>query len=169
MIRFAGCALLLCLAIPTPAAAQSDDEPCAVAKPKKSRGLSGLLGSIARGVVQRGADAAGVPSVYGARSSVEALLTDFIACKLEPKERKQAAAATADVLERGDGASARWDSSVRPGVSGSSTVMASSRLADGTQCRDVRDVATIDGEEQTITKRMCRAPGAAGYTVQARA
>lgn len=169
MIRFAGCALLLCLAIPAPAAAQSDDEPCKIAKPKKSRGLSGFLGGIARGVVQRGADAAGVPSVYGARNSVEALLTDFIACKLEPKEREQAAAATADVLERGDGATASWESDTRPGVGGSSTVTASTSLADGTQCRDVRDVATVDGKEQTITKRMCRAPGASGYVIQARA
>lgn len=168
MMRFAGCAFLLCLAIPAPAAAQSGDEPCAIAKPKKSRGLGGLLGGIARGVVQRGVGSTGLPLDYSTQSSLETMLTDFIACQLEPKEREQAAAATADVLERGDGATARWESDERPGVRGSSTVTASSKFADGTQCRDVRNVATIDGEEQTITKRMCRAPGASGYVIQAR-
>lgn len=169
MMRFAGCAFLLCLAIPASAAAQSGNQPCATEKPKKPRGLSGLLGGIARGVVQRGIGATGLPLDYATQSTLDTMLTDFIACQLEPKEREQAAAATADVLERGDGATASWESDTRPGVSGSSSVTASSSLADGTQCRDVRDVATIDGKEQTITKRMCRAPGASGYVIQARA
>ncbi len=96
------------------------------------------------------------------------VLTAAFACKLDPKEQQQAADATAVATRSGQvGASSRWTSEARPDVTGSSTVAGKERLADGTTCMSVRDVAIVSGEETTVTKRMCRAPGASGYTLAA--
>jgi surface antigen len=133
---------------------------------KASRG-SNILGSVLGGAASRtiGRTAIGyyvpVPEVSG-------ILTDAFACKLEPKEQKQAAAATVTAT-RGEkvGATSSWASEARPGVTGSSTVAGKERLADGTRCMTVRDSAFVNGEETLVTKRMCRPPGAAGYTLAA--
>jgi hypothetical protein len=52
-------------------------------------------------------------------------------------------------------------------VTGSSTVNTRNKRADGTTCLAVTDVVIVNGEETRETKNMCRAPGAANYTLAA--
>jgi surface antigen len=95
------------------------------------------------------------------------MLTDAIACKLDQKEQKQAAEATTQAVRGGVGTTSSWTSETRPNVKGSSTVKGQTLASNGTSCLSVTDVVIIDGEETTVSKRMCRAPGASGYTVAA--
>ena len=39
--------------------------------------------------------------------------------------------------------------------------------ASGGKCITVNDIVIVNGEETTANKRMCRAPGAARYTLMA--
>ncbi len=97
---------------------------------------------------------------------VAGVLSDAIACRLDQGEQKQAAGATQTVVRGGEiGTSSEWKSDTRAGVSGKSTLTARSERADGASCVQVTDVIIVDGEETTVPKTMCRAPGASGYTI----
>ncbi|RJF86102.1 hypothetical protein D3876_20000 [Sphingomonas cavernae] len=63
------------------------------------------------------------------------------------------------------GGSESWTSTTREGVSGTSTVTAQARGADGGDCVTVDDVIIVNGEETIASKRMCRAQGGSGYAV----
>ncbi|ABD25772.1 hypothetical protein Saro_1328 [Novosphingobium aromaticivorans DSM 12444] len=137
----------------------------------KSAGSSILGGIIGQGV-GRAASSAGVSS-YFPSAEVADTLTNVIACKLDPEEQKQAAAATLEAT-RGDdvGSSASWTSNTRENVSGTSTVTArndevAANGGRGMQCITVTDVIIVNGEETTANKRMCRAPGSARYALAA--
>ena len=66
------------------------------------------------------------------------------------------------------GQMAAWTSNTREDVSGTSTVTGRERPGnDGRDCITVTDVIIVDGEETRADKRMCRAPGAARYTIVA--
>ena len=153
---------------------------------KKSVGSS-ILGSMAGSVAGRvgGRFASFVPLPEFAT-----ILTNAIACKLDQKEQKQAADATLAVT-RGDestgdvavGQTAEWTSSSRKDVKGKSTIVAveqvpaaappgkakgkDKQLASASQCITVSDVVIVAGEETTASKRMCKAPGQARYTLMA--
>jgi len=96
-------------------------------------------------------------------------LTNAIACRLDPEEQKQAAAATIEATrgaEGGDADRRRWvrpprgRSETRENVSGTSTVVArNDNDKGGMQCITVSDVIIVNGEETTADKRMCRRPG----------
>lgn len=133
---------------------------------KKRSGLGSFLGSVAGSVAgsRMGSLGMGYPGAL-LSNQINAVLSDAIACRLSPDERERAADATNRAVEKPVGTTERWQSSTRD-ASGSSTVTGQTRLADGALCKDVRDVATINGEEQTVTKRMCRTPGKSGYTMQ---
>ena len=162
------CAALLALALPVPAAAQesaagaSSASGCKLSQTKKrgSSMLGGMLGGLANRALSRTGLASYVPT-----NSFATMLTDAIACKLDEKEQKQAATATTEALRGGVGSTANWKSETRPWVSGSSTVKAQTMAANGASCMEVRDVVIVEGEETTVSKRMCRAPGASGYPV----
>ena len=125
------------------------------------------MGSVFGGMASRAIGRTGI-GYYLPMPEFSSVLTEAFACKLDPKEQKQAADATAVATRSGRvGASSSWTSEARPDVTGSSTVQGRERLADGTTCMSVRDVAIVSGEETTVTKRMCRAPGASGYTLAA--
>lgn len=94
-------------------------------------------------------------------------LTDAIACQLDKDEQKQAVAATEEALAGGVGSKSEWTSATRQGVTGSSVVTASNTRADGGTCMTVNDVVIVDGEETTVSKQMCRAPGGSGYVLSA--
>jgi hypothetical protein len=141
-----------------------DDCKGADGQKKKKSGLGRFLGGVAGDIVSRKSRSLGVDGGEIGRG-----LADTISCLLSPGERKKADAATQQVVERPVGSTARWTSDTRPGVGGSSTVTSKATLADGTECKNVRKVATIDGEEKILTDRMCRAPGATGYTKKAAA
>jgi surface antigen len=99
---------------------------------------------------------------------VAGVLSDAIACRLDQGEQKQAANATQTVVREGQvGSSQQWSSDSRAGVSGRSTLTARTEEGDGRSCVQVTDVIIVDGEETTVPKKMCRAPGASGYTIAA--
>ena len=89
------------------------------------------------------------------------------------------------------GQTAEWTSSSRKNVTGKSTIVAveqlpaapaaspgkgkgkggnkdgGTQLASASQCITVSDVVIVAGEETTASKRMCKAPGQARYTLMA--
>lgn len=166
-------AAALCLSTapgPMPAVAhpravpQSDDCRGKTGARKKKSGLGKFLGGLAGGAVADRGGALGLD--YGSRETLRQGIADSIACSLSPEEKKQAEDATMKAVAQPVGTSVRWESESRPGVSGSSTVTSQTRLADGTECKDVRKVATIDGEEKFIVEKLCRAPGSSGFVKQ---
>lgn len=132
---------------------------------KGSRAGRGLLGGVIRDSVGDAASRAGVYS-FVPIAEVSETLTNAIACKLDPAEQVQAAAATEQVT-RGEtvGASANWTSETRSGVSGGSTVVAQSDEGGGRRCMNVTDFIIVDGEETRVTKRMCKEPGQPRYVL----
>lgn len=123
----------------------------------RSRGrlLGGLIGGAA-GLIggRRGNTAA----LVGALVPAGALLGDAIAGLLDCDEREKAAAATEEAVRGGIGTTTAWESTTRPGVTGSSTVTAAAPEAGGDPCLTVTDVVIIDGQETRAPKRMCRRP-----------
>src|SRR3954464_6191651 len=155
--------LLLLLAWHAPASAKGQPGERCEAKPKHSM-FGSLAGNIAGDVLGR----SGVPSsVAGVYIPVSSLVSEGITRLLNCKEQKQAATATQNAVRGGVGTTENWTSDSRANVTGSSTVNAQSRRADGTTCLAVTDVVIVNGEETRVTKNMCRAPGASGYTLQA--
>lgn len=133
---------------------------------KKKRG--GMFGAIAGGIANSALGVAGVPTGIGMLSlPVGSLLTDAILSKLDCKEQVQAATATDNAVRGGVGTTSAWQSETRPGVKGSSTVVAANSRAGGGSCMTVNDVVIVDGEETTVSKQMCKSPGASGYTLAA--
>lgn len=164
------CAPLLLLAAQPPAFAYSGAESAQMGKkcePRKKK-RSSLLGSVIGSVAGTALGHAGVPSgIAGVYIPVGSLLSDAIINRLDCKEQVQAATATNEAVRGGVGTSSTWKSETRQNVSGSSTVTAQNARADGTNCMTVNDVIIVDGEETTVGKTMCRAPGASGYTLAA--
>lgn len=148
------------LAAPTTTALQEQDSGCNTPKKKKR---SSVFGSIAGMVADNtiGRSIGGWVPV----NLVAQTLTDAIACKLDQDEQKKAAAATDDAIERGVGGTSEWTSETRDGVSGTSTVTAATTESDGASCMNVNDVIIVNGEETTVSKRMCRAPGSSSYAL----
>lgn len=166
-----GFASLIALALqaPAPARAQAAAEQeagggCKLtgAKKRGSSILGGMLGGLANRAIGRNPLAS-----YISTNAFANMLTDAIACRLDAQEQKQAANATTEAVRGGVGTTSTWSSASRPGVTGSSTVKAQTLAANGASCMDVTDVVIVDGEETTVSKRMCRQPGASGYTLAA--
>jgi len=175
MIRaFLASASLILLPVASPAAAQQQGASAqggsgsACKQNTKRRRGSSMLGSVLGGMASGalGGRLGGV-AAYIPFNTVATLLTDAIACKLDEREQKQAAGATEEAVRGGVGTKSTWTSSSRQGVSGSSTVLAQTQTAGGGTCMDVNDVIIVNGEETTVSKRMCRAPGSSGYTLSA--
>ncbi|MEZ5710365.1 MAG: hypothetical protein R3E02_13360 [Blastomonas sp.] len=124
----------------------------------------GLFGGIIGGVVGQ---ATGIGAIGGfIAGQFAGLLVAEIACQLDEKEQEQAAEATVAVTEKEEvGASEVWRSETRPDVTGSSTIAAVDTQPNGRSCLDIVDIVIIDGEETRATKRMCRKPGEARYSL----
>lgn len=152
---------------PTPTPSPGDDNG-GCPKGKKGSGVGrSILGGVIRDAVGDAASKAGVYS-YVPISEVSGTLTDAIACRLDPAEQVQAAAATEEVT-RGEevGATANWTSATRPDVSGSSTVASINEEGGGRKCMNVNDFIIVDGEETRVSKRMCKGPGESRYVLAA--
>ena len=135
--------------------------------PKKKKS-GGMFGAIAGGIAGTALGGWGAPATIGLLAlPVGSLLTDAIIKKLDCKEQVQAATATDNAVRGGVGTTETWESETRPGVKGSSTVVAANTQAGGGSCMTVNDVVIVDGEETPVSKRMCKAPGASGYTLAA--
>jgi len=158
--------------IPRSSSSSTSSDGCPKGK-KKSEGASVFGGLLNQGI-GRAASSAGVSSFFPS-AEVADTLTNAIACKLDPEEQKQAAAATLQATRSGEvdaepevGSSASWTSQTRDNVSGTSTVTARSNAdAAGMQCITVTDVIIVGGEETTANKRMCKPPGSARYSLMA--
>lgn len=134
-------------------------------KPKKGGLGRAILGNMMNEVTGRVTGQMGMVGRWVPSATVAGLLSDAIACRLDPGEQKQAADATiAATRQEKVGATSTWSSSTRPGVSGKSTVLARSSEGGGS-CMTVSDVVIVEGEETTVAKRMCRVPPATGYAI----
>jgi hypothetical protein len=154
--------------VTTPAPKPSEEGNGGCPKGKKGSGIGrNILGNVINDAVGDAASKAGVYS-YVPIGEVSGTLTDAIACRLDPAEQVQAAAATEEVT-RGEevGATSNWTSATRPEVSGSSTVAARSDLSDGTRCMNVTDIIIVEGEETRVSKKMCKEAGASRYVLAA--
>ena len=141
------------------AAAQA---PCAVSGLGKA-----ALGSAVGLGATAAAKKAGVKNAQVVGLVISSLLTDKIACLLNPEEQTQAATATHSVVQQAVGAKVDWTSTTRPDVTGVSSVTAETKKPDGALCRVVRDVIIVGGEETVASKTLCRAVGASGFTLAA--
>lgn len=130
------------------------------------RAGGGILGGLLGGIV---GEASGIGAVGGfIAGQFTGVLVAEIACQLQPEEQEQMAAATETVTQQEEvGATAEWVSPTRADVSGSSTVTAVNSQPNGATCMDVTDVVIVGGEETRVSKRMCRGPGEARYTLAA--
>jgi surface antigen len=179
MRRLLLASVIAALLLPVPASAQfggllrkrppAPEQPakdCSTS-PKKNIGrsiLGGVLGEAAGRVTRQ----MGTVGTFIPRAEVAGLLTDAIACKLDPDEQVQAADATVEAT-RGEtvGSTAEWTSATRENVSGTSTVTQKTALDDGSSCMDVTDVVIVDGEETRVSKKMCKAKGQKRYVIMA--
>ena len=152
---------------PTPTPSPSTDNGGCPKGKKGSRAGRNILGGILNDAIGDAAGRTGFGS-YLPSAEVAGTLTDAIACRLDPAEQVQAAAATEEVT-RGEavGATANWTSETRENVSGSSTVVARNDERGGRRCMSVTDVVIVEGEETTVSKRMCKGPGEARYVIAA--
>lgn len=132
---------------------------------RRGQVLGGLLGGIAAGLATGLSDRPPeeVAGAVAVAVPVGALLGDAIAARLDCEEQQQAAVATERAVAGGVGTTIDWTSETRPGVSGSSTVLALETEADGAECLTVTDVVIIEGEETRVPKRMCRRPGSTRF------
>ena len=154
--------------VTTPAPQPSEDSSGGCPKGKKGNSIGrNILGNVINDAVGDAASKAGVYS-YVPIAEVSGTLTDAIACRLDPAEQVQAAAATEEVT-RGEevGATANWTSETRANVSGSSTVASVNKEKGGVRCMNVTDVVIVEGEETRVTKKMCKKPGEARYALAA--
>jgi hypothetical protein len=168
MYRFLLALVPLFLLATQPAEARKGDpnQPGQKCEKKKKSGGGGFMRSIAGNLAGQSLGVIGVPSGLGPFSlPLSSLITDAIASKLNCKEQVQAATATNEATRGGVGARSAWTSDTRPGVSGTSTVVARNSSSDGGSCMVVSDVVIVDGEETRVDKRMCRSPGGGHYVV----
>lgn len=151
---------------PTPSPSSKDNGGCPQGRSGSSIGRN-ILGGVIRDAVGDAASRAGVYS-YVPIAEVSGTLTDAIACRLDPAEQVQAAAATEEVT-RGEevGGTSNWTSETRANVSGSSTVASINDERGGRKCMTVNDFIIVEGEETRVTKRMCKGPGESRYALAA--
>ncbi len=115
--------------IPRSGSSNSDD---GCPKGRSRSGGSSVLGGVLGGIAGQAASRAGISS-WVPIGEVTDTLSNAIACRLDPEEQKQAAAATRDAI--GDegapppqvGSSSNWVSATRADVTGTSTVVASTQ------------------------------------------
>lgn len=139
----------------------SDDKKCRRSR-KRGGALGGLLGSVAGSAAGLKGIGSAVAGLFGA------VLVSEIACQLDEKEQKVAAAATVEVTEKEEvGATASWTSPTREGVGGSSTITALNTEPNGSKCMSITDIAIVEGEETRVSKRMCRKKAGEPYSIMA--
>lgn len=144
----------------TSSALKSAATPCAMSGAGKA-----VVGSAVGVGAMAAAKKAGVKNAEVVGLVISSLLTDKIACLLDGQEQHQAASATQSVVQQAVGSKVAWTSASRPNVTGVSSVLSESKKPDGSLCRLVRDVVIVGGEETTVSKTLCRAVGATGFTL----
>lgn len=150
--------------VPAQAAVASDNPQQCPDTPQK-RAKRSMFGSIIGGIAGSVAGSVGGTAATVASVALPAAsyLGEELIRILDCKEQQQAAKATDEAIRGGVGSESTWQSESRPGVHGASKVTGEEQRADGSQCMTVTDVVIVDGEETTVPKTMCRAPGKSGY------
>lgn len=125
--------------------------------PTAKQDAGAVLGMIAGGVL--GAtigDGAGqaVASIVGAAAG--GIVGQMIGADMDEADRLKAEAAARAALQVPVGDSVEWRSERNTAVRGTATPLAETSEPDGRECRTVRQVAYIDGQEVTETTRFCR-------------
>ena len=144
---------------PTRAPLANDSRTCEQQRRRARRrgsAAGGVIGGVAGGLL--GNSTVGRLASIATLAPVGALIGDAIARRLDCHEQEQAAHATEEALRGGVGTTSTWTSETRPGVSGSSTVVADASTPNSAQCLTVTDIIIVDGEETRAPKRMCRRP-----------
>lgn len=114
-----------------------------------------LIGGLVEGVATFGLNKIGIKPDASYRNTLRSFLTDGIACQLTDNEQQQAEAASKTALDKGVGASTKWRSKDRDGVSGETSVTDETKTASGELCRTARSVINVDGEETLSQKTLC--------------
>jgi surface antigen len=119
--------------------------------------LGGAAGAIAGGLLGERYGVAG-SLIGGVLGSVGGyMLGSMIGARLDEGDRQRAAAATAQALAApAPDTPIAWHSDHNSGIGGTAEVVGQQPMANGGQCRDVREVAYINGEQTTQTSRYCR-------------
>lgn len=125
--------------------------------------LGGAVGAIAGGLLGNslGGNGALIAGVLGSVGGY--LVGSAIGAHLDAADRQRAESATSQALatpmQPGEtGQPVNWNSPQNAGVNGAAQVVGVQPAADGGQCRDVREVAYINGQQTTQTTRFCRSP-----------
>jgi len=115
--------------------------------------VGGVAGALIGRQVGGGATGAVVGGILGA--GLGGLVGNVVAQRLSQNERERAAASTERVLAAPPRPGARqdWVSPDTPGNRGSAELM---RVTDGGNCRMVREIAIVRGEEVRQESRFCR-------------
>jgi len=151
----------LAVSLPPPAQAQARSrtgEDCSQqrqARRQRGRGIGGVLGGVAGAL---GGRIGGAANVVTNILPVGDLLGEAIASMLDCDEQRRAATATEEAVRGGVGTTSAWESETRPGVTGSSTVIAADTQSLDGECVTVTDIVIVEGEETRAPKRMCRRP-----------
>lgn len=128
---------------------------CETTTPKKDAGavLGMILGGVAGAALGDGAGQA-VAIIAGAAAG--GILGAMIGADLDEADRIKAEAAATAALHVPVGNSVEWHSERNTSVGGTATPVAESTDEDGRECRTVRQVAYLDGQEVEDTTRFCR-------------
>lgn len=157
-------ASLTVVPVAAPAAAWQSGNQCPDSgeRRQRGRGIGGMLGGMAGAL---GGRMGGVAGTVMNNLPIGEMLGEAIAALLDQCEQQKAAQATEQVVEqaaeRGGsavGTTVNWESTTRPGVTGSSTVTAVDTASADGDCMTVTDIVIVDGEETRAPKRMCRRP-----------
>jgi len=133
-------------------------------KCREARKKGGGIGAFLGGLVGEAAGFGTVGKLLTA--GLTGVLAAEIACKLTEDEQVAAAEATVEVTKTPEvGKTVQWVSPERAGVEGSSTITKVASRPSGATCLDITDVVIVDGEETTISKKMCRKPGEQRYAI----
>ncbi len=133
--------------------------------------LGGAAGAIAGGLLGNSFGGSGA-LIVGVLGSIGGYLVgSAIGAHLDAAERQRAETATSQALAEPvapgqAGQPVTWSSPSQTGVNGAAQVVGVQPQADGGQCRDVREIAYINGQQTTQNTRFCRGPGGS-WTKQA--
>ncbi len=129
--------------------------------------IGGAGGAIAGGILGNSFGGFG-GLIGGVLGSVGGYLVgSAIGARLDQADRQRAEAATERALAApAPDTPVAWRSDHNAGIGGSSQVVSQQPQSNGGECREVREVAYINGEQTQQTSRYCRGPSGA-WTRQA--
>jgi len=132
-------------------------------------GGGAVLGGVLGQAIGHNATGVAIGAALGAAGGY--FIGSAIGRQLDQRDRQSAVAATQEALDapvsytggqpRPPTKSAGWSSDHNTGARGSATVVAVQRQASGGECRTLREVAYIKGEQVVQNSRYCRSPDGA--------